>query len=147
MQIFFAIIIGIATSLIAWWVVNILFLPKLEVSELRFNNEKKPFLKIWNKSWHGSYIYEVKCYITYFLDPSRKICYKREDTMKPLLPRGSENKNYAIVRLGGEKCLENFFNDGNKLRITIIGQNRFGVKQVHQREIIVENIPIDDDNN
>lgn len=66
--------------------------------------------------------------------------------MKPLLPKGSQTNNYAIIKLGGDEHLANFFNDGDRMKITIIGENRFGVKQVYQKEIVVKNTNIDDDN-
>lgn len=139
---FYAIIIGVVASLIAWWSVNILLIPKFDVTELLYNNVSRPYVKIWNKSWHGLNVYDVKCYIFYYFVNSEKPFFSREDITKPLLTRGNRYKNAAIVKLDGDEHLIDFFHDGNRLLITVTGQNRFGVKQVFQKEIIVHNTSI-----
>lgn len=141
-----AIALGVIASLIAWWAVNILFIPTFDISELSYNNNKSPYVKIWNKSWHGLNIYDVKCYISYYNDKSERLYFMREDSMKPLLPKGSRYVHSVSIKLGGDERLSDFFTDGNRLVITITGQNRFGVKQVEIKEIVIKNTPIDDDN-
>lgn len=141
-----AIVIGVVASLIAWWTVNILLIPTFDISELSYNNKKSPYVRIWNKSWHGLNIYDVKCYISYYEAKSERPLFMREDGTKPLLPKGSRHIHSVPIKLGGDERITDFFTDGNRLLITITGQNRFGVKQVEIKEIIIKNTPFDDDN-
>lgn len=134
--------IGIIASLIAWWIVNILLIPKFDISELLYNNKSRPYIKVWNKSWHHLSVYEVVCYIYYYQGAKEEHMFIREDNRKPILIKGNRDKNMAIIKLDGHEKLKDFFQNGNRLKIVVTGQNRFGVKQVFTKEIIVNNISV-----
>ena len=139
----YSITIGVIASLIAWWAVNILLIPKFDISELLYNNASKPYVKIWNKSWHCLNVYDVKCYISYYYAYQETPFFNREAPTKPFLTKGNRYINSSTIKLGGDERLTDFFKDGNRLKITITGQNRFGVKQVFQKDIIVNNTYVD----
>lgn len=144
MDVIYSIILGVVASLIAWWAVNMLLIPKFDISEILFNNDSRPYIMVWNKSWHCLNAYDVKCYVSYYYENQKKAFFIRENPTKPYLKKGKQNENSFVVKMGGDECLKNFFHkNGNKLEITITGQNKFGVRQVFCKCLIVSNTDVD----
>lgn len=133
-----SILLGVIASLIAWWIVNIILIPEFDISELLYDNQSHPYVRVWNKSWLHIKAYEIICYIYYYKDSEKSPVFIRTDNPKPVLIKGNRKKNAYIVKLGGHEKLRDFFRDGNKLKIIVTGQNRFGVKQMYSKEIDID---------
>lgn len=136
----YQLFIGILASLVAWWAVNSLLVPNFHMSDLSFDNKYRPYVKIWNRSWHRLAAYDIKCNIVYYKKNNTKYpFFSRDDISKPILVQGTNNSNYEIIKLGGDERLKNFFSNGNVLIITIVGQNKFGVRQAMKKKIVIDN--------
>lgn len=133
-----SILLGVIASLIAWWIVNIILIPEFDISELLYDNQSHPYVRVWNKSWHRLTAYEVNICIYYYESSRNGPVFIRTDNPKPVLIKGNRKKNAYIVKLGGHEKLRDFFRDGNKLKIIVTGQNRFGVKQMYSKEIDID---------
>ena len=74
--------IGILTAEISWFFANHVFCPHLEISDLKYNKNNRPYLIIANKSKHMN-AYEVVCYISYYAN--KKHMHSRTDITRPVL--------------------------------------------------------------
>lgn len=130
---------GAIGSLIAWGIVNLIFVPKFECSELLYADKSKPYIKIWNKSYALCTAYEVICFAVFY-NRNNKILYtKREEIIK--LDIGSLSKNVHFIKLTKEMNIdENLFSAGNTIKVEIVGHNRFGVKQYYTKNISIVDI-------
>lgn len=134
--------IGILTAGISWFFANHVFCPHLEISDLKYNNNNRPYLIISNRSKHMN-AYEVVCYISYYAN--KKHVYSRTDITRPVLETVQRKESKYQVKLDGSVTTHTLFSKtvGLKLHIVVSYQNKFGVKKSIVKKIIAK----DDGNN
>jgi len=137
------IIIGIVTAGLCWFVSNIIFVPILDVSDLKFTKKNRPYILITNKSKNVN-AYEIVCYISYY--ENGRLVHTRVDTTKPTLETKVKRRNSYQVKLdGSEQTHELFRKEGNlELHFVVSYQNKFGVKNCIVKSLMTED---DGDNN
>lgn len=137
------IIVGIVSAGLCWVITNVIFAPRLEVSELMFTKKNRPYIQIVNKSKIAN-AYEIVCYISYY--ENSKLVHTRVDNTKPALETNTKRRNSYQVKLdGSEQTHELFRKDGNlELHFVVSCQNKFGVKKSIVKSLMAAD---DGDNN
>lgn len=137
------IVVGIVTAGFCWFIANILFVPYLEVSDLKFTKKNRPYILISNKSKSVN-AYEIVCYVSYY--ENGKLVHTRVDNTKPALETSIKRRNSYQVKLDGSKRTHELFRkDGClELHLVVSYQNKFGVKKSVSKSLMAED---DGDNN
>lgn len=136
-EMFCAISFSVIASLIVWLLFNILLTPKLEITGVQFDKNHNPYIRISNKSYLFR-AYEVYCHISYHV--AGKLVFRRTATIMPVL-RCANNKSgcHFRVKLAQSKSTNDIFSNENiMLRVVVTAQNKFGVKRIFSRKIILE---------
>jgi len=135
-----SIIVGIISSLIAWWWTNILLTPSFSISKLQYTPQGQPYIEIQNKSLFLR-AYEVACSIYYYIGRESTPKYMELIKVQPVLAYKKSKFSSFPVRLNEDKKINDFFqeNSENRIKIIVVGQNRFGVKQIYSQEINIGN--------
>lgn len=128
---------GAIGSLIAWGIINVIVAPKFNVSKVLYSNGSRPYIKIWNESWHGQTACNVVCYLYYYEKSDKKVFF-REDNKAIILKKGNADKEAHIIKLDGDERINNFFCVGNKIKVIIIGHNKYGAKQILTKWLNIE---------
>lgn len=126
------IVSGCISSILVWWILNIILTPSLEIDDnIQYKRDKR-YIRVKNRSWFN--IYDVVCSVE-FCQGSKKDSYKRTDSPLPFLEHC--NGVYAIP-LSGDEYTNRFFeniDEQSKVNITITYQNKFGVKKTINKRL------------
>ncbi len=139
-DIIISIIVGVFSSLIVWWGTNILLTPSFSISGLRYTPNGQPYVEIQNKSLFLR-AYEVACSIYYYIGKESTPKYVELIKEQPVLAYKKSKFSSFRVKLNEEKRINDFFQEDseNRIKIIVVGQNRFGVKQIYSQEISIGN--------
>ncbi len=134
--------IGILTAGISWFFANHVFCPHLEISNLKYNSNNRPYLLISNRSKHMN-AYEVVCHISYYAN--KKHAHSRTDITRYVLETTQMEESNYQVKLDGSAKTHALFSKtvGLMLYVVVSYQNKFGVKKSIVKKIIAK----DDGNN
>lgn len=132
------VITSIFVAFLVWFVFNICLTPKLEISDIRYDKNRKPYIRVCNKSWFFR-AYEVYCHISYYVEGD--LVYKRTDNIIPVLKCVCNKLGRDVkVKLAQSNRTNQVFEEKGKivLQIVVTGQNKFGVKRVYSQKIVIE---------
>lgn len=136
------VFLGCCSSLIAWWIINRILTPCFYVSDLAYDSNGDPYVRVKNNSRLNFNIYDIVGYIYYFDSGNNILRFIYTDKKRPVLTCKGTDQNEFIIRLAKRYPeAEKYICNGNKLRIVVTGQNRFGVKQIYTKEIKIEDGP------
>lgn len=135
-----SIIIGIISSLIVWWGTNILLTPSFSISKLQYTPQGQPYIEIQNESLFLR-AYEVTCSVYYFMGKEINPQYVELNNPQPVLACKKSRFSSFRLKLNKEQRINVFFqeNSQNTLKVIVVGQNRFGVKQIYSKEVNTDN--------
>ena len=143
------IVSGIASSLLAWIVLNVWFTSRLKTDDQIQYSKKKMFIRVYNKSWIN--VFEVTCRIKYIYSDG-DVFFRTDQTIPFLERRTGEynvvlngnsgkpipsSKNRKTDAVNNERNIESnntmpvekfFLQSTGTIILTITYQNRFGIK-------------------
>lgn len=138
-----SIVLGVVGSIIAWWIVNIIFSPNFKISDdILYNSKGKPYIKVYNISLLKLNAYDVVGYVYYYKKETSSAELIFRDEQKPILTCTRSEMDSYIIKLE-EDCpeFERCFQVGNKIKVVVTGQNRFGIKKTFISELIINDDP------
>lgn len=129
----FQIGVGCLSSLIVWWLINIVLSPRLKIeTDLQYPKEEKKCVRV--KNWTCFDAYEVRFRTEYRIKGNKLNTYT-STTIVPSIERG---ETYMLELATGNDYVKSFFseqNEKNKLIVKVVFQSKFGVKKRKTRVI------------
>lgn len=121
-SLFIGIVSGILSSLIFWFIFNVVFFPSVTSDDQIQSKKEKEYIRVYNKSCFN--VYGVVCRIEYVFASGHK--FFRTDQTIPYLHK--KDGWYRVI-LNGSQETNSFFEKGEgQVIIVITYQNRFGMK-------------------
>lgn len=134
----FQIGLGCLSSLIVWWLINIVLSPRLKIeNEIQYPKKSKKYVRV--KNWTCFNAYDVCFTIEYSRKGNKLDSYISTGTIIPSIERGETYFLELKSKSDDEhKCVETFFTDQNEkntLVITAVYQSKIGIKKRKTRTI------------
>lgn len=130
----FEIFVGCVSSLIVWWLINIVLSPRLKIEkDLQYPNKKK-CIRI--KNWTCFDAYNVRIKTEYRINGNKLDSYISTGEIIPSIER---RETYLFELALKNDYVKSFFsgpNENSRLIITIVFQSKFGVKTRKTRTIL-----------
>lgn len=123
----FQIIIGCVSSLIVWWLINIVLSPRLKIErDVQYPKENKKYIRV--KNWTCFDAYEVRFRTEYRIKGNKLNSY----TSTTLIPSIERRETYLLELASDNEYVKTFFSEQDeksRLIVTAVFQSKFGVKR------------------
>ena len=123
----FQIGVGCLSSLIVWWLINIVLSPRLKIErDIQYPKKNKKYIRV--KNWTLFDAYEVRFRTEYRIKGNKLNTY----TSTTLVPSIERKETYLLELASENKHVKTFFSEQDeksRLIVTAVFQSKFGVRR------------------